>query len=159
MLPSTQPTIHAIHGFIGAGKTTFARQLETQLPALRLNSDEWMVQLYGPDPPEEVFRPGIVRVNVLMRQLAERALALGLHVVLDDGFWTRASRDDLRRWAADLGVPLRLYALILPEAEARRRVRERNAQLGSLYIAPETYDLFWQGFEPLQQGEPHESVP
>ena len=159
MLPSTQPTIHAIHGFIGAGKTTFARQLETQLPALRLNSDEWMVQLYGPDPPEEVFRPGIVRVNVLMRQLAERALALGLHVVLDDGFWTRASRDDLRRWAADVGVPLRLYALILPEAEARRRVRERNAQPGSLYIAPETYDLFWQGFEPLQQSEPHEPVP
>ena len=86
MLPLAQPTIHAIHGFIGAGKTTFARQLETQLPALRLNSDEWMVQLYGPDPPEEVFRPGIVRVNVLMRQLAERALTLGLHVVLDDGF-------------------------------------------------------------------------
>ena len=159
MLPLTQPTIYAIHGFIGAGKTTFARQLETQLPALRLNSDEWMVQLYGPDPPEEVFRPGILRVNALLRQLAERALHLGLHVLLDDGYWTRASRDGLRSWAAELGVPLKLYALILPEAEARRRVRERNAQLGSLYIAPETYDLFWQGFEPLQQGEPHESVP
>ena len=159
MLPLTQPTIYAIHGFIGAGKTTFARQLETQLPALRLNSDEWMVQLYGPDPPEEVFRPGILRVNALLRQLAERALHLGLHVVLDDGYWTWDSRDGLRSWAAELGVPLKLYALILPEAEARRRVRERNAQLGSLYIAPETYDLFWQGFEPLQQGEPHESVP
>ncbi len=159
MLPLTQPTIYAIHGFIGAGKTTFARQLETQLPALRLNSDEWMVQLYGPDPPEEVFRPGILRVNALLRQLAERALHLGLHVVLDDGYWTWASRDGLRSWAAELGVPLKLYALILPEAEARRRVRERNAQLGSLYIAPETYDLFWHGFEPLQQGEPHEPVP
>ena len=159
MLPLTQPTTYAIHGFIGVGKTTFARQLETQLPALRLNSDEWMVQLYGPDPPEEVFRPGILRVNALLRQLAERVLHLGLHVVLDDGYWTWASRDGLRSWAAELGVPLKLYALILPEAEARRRVRERNAQLGSLYIAPETYDLFWQGFEPLQQGEPHESVP
>jgi len=40
VLPLTQPNIYAIHGFIGAGKTTFARQLETQLPALRLNSDD-----------------------------------------------------------------------------------------------------------------------
>ena len=102
MLPLTQPTIYAIHGFVRAGKTTFARQLETQLPALCLNSDEWMVQLYGLDPPEEVFRPGILRVNVLLRQLAERALHLGLHVVLDDGYWTRASRDGLRSWAAEL---------------------------------------------------------
>ena len=156
MLPLTQPTIH---GFIGAGKTTFARQLETQLPALRLNGDEWMVKLYGPDPPEEVFCPGILRMNALLRQLAERALHLGLQVVLDDGYWTRASRDGLRSWAAELGVPLKLYALILPEAEARRRVRERNAQLGSLYIAPETYDLFWRTFEPLQPDEPHEPMP
>ena len=156
--PLTRPTIHAIHGFIGAGKTTLARQLETRLPALRLSSDEWMVQLYGPDPPEAVFRPGIVRVKALLRQLAERALALGLHVVLDDGYWTRASRDDLRRWAAELGTPLRLYALTLPEAEARRRIRARNAQPGNLYIAPETYDLFWQNFEPLQPDEPHEPL-
>ena len=156
MPPSIPPTIHAIHGFIGAGKTTFACQLERQLPALRLSSDEWMVQLYGPDPPEAVSRPGIARVNAVLRQLAERALALGLHVVLDDGYWTRASRDELRRWAAGLDVPLKLYALTLPEAEARRRMGERNAKPGSLYIAPETYDLFWRTFEPLQSDETHE---
>ena len=159
MPPPAPPIIHAIHGFIGAGKTTLARQLEAQLPALRLNSDEWMVQLYGPDPPEDVFRPGMLRVNALLRQLAERALALGLHVVLDDGYWTRASRDGLRSWAAGLGVPLKLYALTLPEAEARRRVEERNAQPGSLYIAPETFELFWQSFELLQPDEPHDPVP
>ena len=118
-----------------------------------------MVQLYGPDPPEELFRPGIARVNALLRHLAERALHLGLDVVLDDGYWTRASRDELRRWAAGLGVPLRLHALTLPEAEARRRVGERNAQPGSLYVAPETYELFRQSFEPLQPDEPHEPVP
>ena len=145
--------IHAIHGFMGAGKTKLARRLA----ALHLNSDEWMVQLYGPDRPEDVFRPGIARVGRLIRHLAERALYLGLHVVLDDGYWTRASRDDL--WADGLGVPLRLYALSLPEGEARRRVAQRNAQPGSLYVAPETFDLFWRQFEPLCPDEAHETPP
>ena len=153
------PTLHAIHGFIGAGKTTLARRLEEELPALRLNSDEWMVQLYGSDPPEEVFRPGLDRVNRLIRQLAERALTLGLNVVLDDGYWTRASRDDLRAWADTLNVPLHLYSLNLPEDEARRRVTRRNAEPGSLYIAPETFRLFWSRFEPLEPDESQEPLP
>lgn len=151
-----EPSIHAIHGFIGAGKTTLARQLEQRLPALRLNADEWMVELYGPDPAEGIFRPGLDRVNLLIRHLAERALYLGLNVVLDDGYWTRASRDELRAWAEHLGVALRLHALNLPEDEARNRVARRNAESGALFIAPETFDLFLSHFEPLGPDEPRE---
>jgi predicted kinase len=116
-----------------------------------------MVQLHGPDPPEAVFRPGMERVNALIRQLAERALHLGLDVVLDDGYWTRSRRDELRVWAANLGVPLRLYALEVSQDEAWRRVQKRNAELGSLYIAPETFELFFSHFEPLGPDELHET--
>jgi len=76
-----------------------------------------------------------------------------VNVVLDDGFWTRASRDEARAWAATLGVPLHLYTLTLPEAEARRRVALRNAEPGQLHIAPETLDLFWSRFEPVGPDE------
>ncbi len=152
------PTIHAIHGFLGAGKTTLARRLEQTLPALRLNSDEWMVRPYGPDPPEEVFRPALARVQAVQRDLAERALALGLEVVLDDGYWTRTSRDALRAWAHALGAPLKLYALNLPDEEAWRRIEARNRQPGSLHVAAETYALFRQQYEPLMPDEPHEDV-
>jgi predicted kinase len=44
-----------IHGYLGAGKTTFARQLERTIPAIRLSHDEWMVRLYGDNPPIEHF--------------------------------------------------------------------------------------------------------
>jgi hypothetical protein len=49
------PSAHLIYGYLGAGKTTFARQLERDIPAIRFSHDEWMVRLYGDDPPIEQF--------------------------------------------------------------------------------------------------------
>ncbi|GAA5511539.1 hypothetical protein Dcar01_00250 [Deinococcus carri] len=149
--------IHALHGFIGSGKTTFARRLEREVPGLRLTSDEWMVALYGQDPPAELFPVYHARVMAVMEAQWTRALELGVPVILDHGFWTRESRDALRAKAAALGVPLTLYALTLPEEEARRRVRERNEQVGTLYIADATFELFRARFEPL--GAEEEAVP
>ena len=47
------PTVHMIHGYLGAGKTTLARRLEREAPAIRFTHDEWMARLYGIDPPAE----------------------------------------------------------------------------------------------------------
>jgi predicted kinase len=38
------PTVHMIAGLIGSGKSTFARRLERELPALRISLDEWIVE-------------------------------------------------------------------------------------------------------------------
>ncbi len=35
-------TAHLLHGFTGAGKTTFARQLEAETGAVRFCQDEWV---------------------------------------------------------------------------------------------------------------------
>jgi len=152
------PVIYALHGYMGSGKTSYGQTLACQLPALLLSSDEWMVQLYGQDPPEEVFRPGVLRVKALMRSQAERVLTLGLNVILDDGFWTRASRDGLRTWAARLGFSLALLSFAVPEAEALRRIEFRNRQPGVLFVAEETYRLFQPSFEPLAPDEAYTEV-
>ncbi|ULH15560.1 ATP-binding protein [Deinococcus sp. KNUC1210] len=151
-------SIYALHGFLGSGKSTLARRLEHEVPALRLSSDDWMVQLFGPDPPEEVFRSGLARVSALIRLQAERVLSLGVSVVLDEGYWTRASRDELRSWAASLngglGVPLFLYAVTVPEAEARARIERRNHEPGALFVSQATFSAFLPTFEALQPDEP-----
>ena len=151
----SQPAIHALHGFLGSGKTTFARTLERDLPAIRFSSDEWMVMLYGQDPPEELFDIYRFRVLAVMQATWTRALELGLSVVLDEGLWTRFERDELRVEAAALGVPFILYALHTPEAVARERIRRRNLEPGSLHIAENTYDLFRPRFERLGPDETH----
>jgi len=42
-------TLHLIVGFLCSGKTTFAKKLEQELPALRLTPDEWHLRLFGND--------------------------------------------------------------------------------------------------------------
>lgn len=151
------PSLHLLHGFTGSGKTTFARKLEQELPAFRFSPDEWMVQLYGHNPPAEHFPEYFDRVVGLIWQSAVRLLELGVDVVLDFGFWSRSSRDEARARAAVLGIPYRLYALSCSEETMRRRVLRRTADLpaDALWINAEAFELFKSRFEPLAQDEEH----
>ena len=55
---AAEPTIHLMCGLVAAGKTTLARRLAHDLPAVRLTRDEWMLRLYGGsyDDPSYVER-------------------------------------------------------------------------------------------------------
>ena len=110
-------TLHVIVGLPGAGKTTLARRLEAELPALRLTPDEWMIPLFG-EPEASGKRDD---VEGLLIRVALRALALGVDVVLDFGVWSRDERTSLRHLAADVGATTRLhYLAIEPETQWRR---------------------------------------
>lgn len=76
------PTLHLVCGLPGSGKTTLARALEQDLPALRLTPDEWMARIVG-DGFDETKRAA---VEAVQWDVAARALALGVDVVLENGF-------------------------------------------------------------------------
>ncbi|HZC15226.1 MAG TPA: ATP-binding protein, partial [Caulobacteraceae bacterium] len=111
-------TAHLIHGYLGAGKTSFAKRLERDLPSVRFSHDEWMARLFGEDSAAELFQERRERVWDLIATQWARCLELGLDVVLDLGFWARAERDAVRTQVAALGADCRLYELTCPESEA-----------------------------------------
>jgi predicted kinase len=153
------PTAHLIHGYIGAGKTTLARQMERELPAIRFSHDEWMTRLYGDNPPVDQFSEFHERVSKLIDTYWTRCVELGLDVVLDLGFWSRCQRDQIRATAVALGASARLYRLECPEDEAWRRIEQRNLQLdGSLLIVRNTFDMLKSRFEPLADDEDRTEV-
>jgi predicted kinase len=148
------PTAHLIHGYLGSGKTTFARHLERDIPAIRFSHDEWMTRLYGNNPPAEHFADFYRRVYQQVEEIWLRCLELGVDVVLDFGFWSREERDATRAKVSGLGAHARLYQLACPEDEAWQRIEKRNANLqGSFLIDRNAFEVFKQRFEPLDPDE------
>ena len=153
-------TAHLIYGYLGAGKTTYARRLERDIGAVRFTPDEWMSRLFGQDPPAAIFQEKAAAILEIMEPLWLRCLALGVDVVLDYGFWRRSERDCARRLASEAGTNAVLYALSCGEDEALRRVSARNADKShGLYIATETFTLLKARFEALEPDETAIFVP
>jgi len=120
-------TVLLICGLPGAGKTTLAKRIERERPALRLTEDEWVAGLFGDgDVHDDAMREAIKEVQW---ETAVRALRLGVDVVLDWGLWALSERDDFRARAAALGVRAELVFLDVPLAELSRRLAARNAAL------------------------------
>ena len=109
------PTAHLIHGYIGAGKTTFAKKLTEEVNGVRFNPDEWMVRLYGEDPPADQFAERLERVFALLDDQWVRVVRCGVDVVLEPsglaanvqwglamlrrgGRWAATSLSLARRW-------------------------------------------------------------
>jgi predicted kinase len=122
MSQPTTPRLVLICGLPGAGKTTLARRLEHELPAVRLCPDEWLAGL-GIDLFDEATRE---RLEALHWQLAQRLLRLGQSVILENGFWGRAERDARRLAARELGARVELRYLEVPPNELWRRIERRN---------------------------------
>ena len=119
---------HAMCGLVCSGKTTVARRLAEELPALRVTRDEWMLRLYGlrrHDDPEYVA--AIPRCTELMWEVAGQALSLGVRVILDWNHWSRERRADSRERAASAGVDLIVHYVDVPLELAIAQAKARLA--------------------------------
>jgi len=108
------PTLTAIGGLSGTGKTTLARQIAPRLGgapgAVILRSDEIRKRLAGVPPterlPPEAYGPGTsARVYDEMMVIARRVLAAGRAVVLDAVFLRPEEREAAAQIGVDAGVP------------------------------------------------------
>lgn len=111
----------ALCGKICAGKSTLARRLRDELPAVILNSDELTLAI----PFEHDVLYPIVK-DYIMNKAVEIVRA-GANVVLDFGFWSRADREDAKAFFAKANVPLEWRYVSVTDEEWRRNIASRNA--------------------------------
>lgn len=144
------PWVVMLCGLTGSGKTRLALELERSLPALRFTIDEWMIAQFGEHMPRDVFEDRIRALDALIWDTARRTLALGVHVVLDAGLWSRTERAAAVARARAAGATPFVVFLDVPRAELERRLLKRNARrpAGSYEITPDMLDAFEARFEP-----------
>ncbi|MFF5108904.1 AAA family ATPase [Streptosporangium sp. NPDC000509] len=132
-------------GLPGSGKTTLARRLARELPAVRLCPDEWMADL-GVDLFDEHTRD---RLERRFWEHAQDLLRLGQSVILEFGFWARSERDEKRLGARALGLPVELHYLTAPIDELCRRLEARNREgaPGTVPINRELLEEYAKSFQ------------
>jgi predicted kinase len=144
-------TLFLMCGLPGAGKTTLARRIERERDALRLTPDEWIVRLFG----QRLTPPALDwcrdPVESVQWGVAERALRLGINVILDFGFWSRAEREEFRARAAALGAHSEVHYLDVPRAALAARLAERagaEPPPDTFRVTEAQLDAWWELFEP-----------
>lgn len=151
-----KPRAHIICGFIGAGKTTFARKLEKETGAIRITKDEWMVKIFGNTiTSDKNFAEYDRNVTELAKNIAFNILKTGKDVIIDEGFWAKSQRDNIKKKILELGARPILYYVECPIEEMRERVvnRSKIPPTDSFEISGNMFDSYVKYWEPPVEDE------
>ena len=147
-------TIHFTHGFIGFGKTTVAKKLAAELPAVRLNNDEFMVRLYGRNPPEEIFQDYYARIEELIWELTEQIVNVNIDVIIDAGVWSREARKKAFDRARQMTDKVIFHNVMCDMETAKQRAIARTS-IGEheLVTDENVFEMLLPKFEPISPDE------
>jgi len=154
-MQNDKPIAHIIVGFIGSGKTTFARKLEKETGAVRFTKDEWVVRVFGNTPPKDKFEEYDSRMTALATDMARRCLQAGISVIVDEGFWVKEHRDAISEKVKRVGAIPKLYYLDVPYEimKARTLKRTENPHVDSFTIDEKSFNRYWKLFRPPGKDE------
>jgi predicted kinase len=146
------PTLFLTCGLPGAGKTTLAKTVEQQFPALRLTADDWLLELHpGLNRAQlDELREGVEQSQW---QVARRALEVGINVVLDWGLWGREERERYREAARARRARVGLCVLDPPIEQLWQRVEQRNKNSDAFQISRtelEAWDVWFERPTPTE---------
>ena len=148
-------TLFLICGLPGSGKTMLAKHLEISQFALRLCPDDWIAQILA--DPGDVSELDRLRspIESVQWDVAKRLLVLGVNVILEWGFWSKAERVQYRTEAEKLGARVKLHYLNVDINELWERLSNRNSNLppGTFIVTKENLELWAESFEPPTEDE------
>ena len=138
-LEEMPPSLSAIGGLSGTGKSTVAKELAARvggpMGAVHLRTDIVRKRMFGVGPldrlPEEAYGPGAgERVYAEIHALAREALKAGRSVIVDAVFAQGEEREAVETAASEAGVPFQGLWLEAPAGvlEARVAAREREGR-------------------------------
>ena len=117
-----------ICGKLCSGKTTYARSLMEDGNAALLSIDEIMLAMFGQhcgDMHEEYA----ARAEKFLLGKSLELIKAGIDVILDWGFWREEQRRRIRGFYDAHGTECRMHIIHIDDAEWKRRIEKRNAEV------------------------------
>ncbi len=137
-----------ICGKMCSGKTTYAKSLIKQRPAVLLSQDEITTIFFGPNGGAEHY----IVVDKTRKYLYSKSLeiiAAGSDVIMDWGFWTQAERQEAIQFYEKNSIKYEWHYVDVSHDVLIRNLNKRNykietGQLTSSYFFPEEVaHRFW----------------
>ena len=126
-------TVHLISGLPGAGKSTYAQQLQQRTGAVVFTLDRFLITMFGrydvPDVGGEEHVRRVLACREVIWMSAEKLVASGTDVILDDGYFLREHRRKVVDAAVALGATAKIHFIDTPLDEIRKRLVDRNQNL------------------------------
>lgn len=157
------PSLIAMHGLSGSGKTWLSTQLVSALPAVRIRSDIERKRMYdldetadsGSSVAQGIYTDAANRALYgRMHELGAKILRAGHDVILDASYLRTSEREHARGIAADCKAGLLFIHTHAPEDILRDRIRERagsGTEPSEADMAVLNYQL--ENIEPLTAAE------
>ena len=114
-----------------------------------------MVRLFGNTPPKDTFEEYDNKMASLATDMALKCLQAGIDVIIDEGFWVKEQRDEIRERVTRVGAIPILYYLNVPREVMKARTLRRTAKppVDAFTIDEESFDHYWKFFQPPDKDE------
>jgi len=144
--------VYIMHGFIGSGKTSFAKRLEEETGAKRFTPDKVIAERYGTDLSMQEIRESNLKVKAEIWNDVKSLIKSNQDIILDYGLWKKEQRVSLINEVKQLGAEPIMYEIICDKSLMKTRALKRNSS-GNNQISEELYDTYFQRFEPMSEDE------
>ena len=96
----------------------------------------------------------------LATDIALKCLAAGVNVILDEGFWVKEQRAEIRDKVINVGAVPKFYYIetSFEMMKARTLKRSESPPLDSYIIDGESFNHYWKFFQPPDNEEEFELI-
>ncbi|KDM90012.1 AAA family ATPase [Photobacterium galatheae] len=118
--------LYMLCGFIGSGKTTYAKKIEKNEKAIRFSMDEWMIPLFGESMSRIEFHERHSFFEEKFKEIAIQLLNNNQSVIFDFGFWTKEHRSKFYEWANENEINIKRIFLSTDMNTCKERAIKRS---------------------------------
>lgn len=146
-----------ICGRLCSGKSWYCRSLMEKSPALLLSVDEITERIFDKSLGEDHDRV-CAKIQAYLFDKAAEAAAAGADVILDWGFWTRASRREADSFLRERDIAREWHYIDISDSTWRENIARRNAAVlagedDSYFVDEGLLNKLLTLFEPPEPGE------